>query len=227
MKIGILIIATNKYINFLDNLIKSCDQYLLEDHEVEYFIFTNHTSIPVESKRKINLINVEHKPWPWMTLGRYKIFSQNKNDLLKMDYLYYCDADMILCDIVGPEILGDRVVTIHPGFLGTRGTPETNPQSLACVYDHEPMIYFAGGFNGGKSDIYLNMAETISNNIDKDYENGIIAIWHDESHLNRYIIDNPPTKILSPSYCFEENSSLPFIPRIIALDKNYQEFRSE
>jgi histo-blood group ABO system transferase len=227
MKIGILIIATNKYVKFLENLIKSCDQYLLLNYEVEYFIFTNHSSISVKSERKINLINVDHKPWPWMTLGRYKIFSENQEILKQMNYLYYFDADMILCDTVDEEILDDRVVTVHPGFLGGRGTPETNPQSLACVSPHEPMIYFAGGFNGGKSDIYLDMAKALSNNIDQDYKNGIIAIWHDESHFNRYTIDNKPTKILSPSYCYQENSSIPFKAKIIALDKKHEEMRSE
>ena len=30
----------------------------------------------------------------------------------------------------------------------------------------------------------------------------IIATWHDESHLNRYIIDRTDVRILPPSFCF-------------------------
>jgi histo-blood group ABO system transferase len=88
------------------------------------------------------------------------------------------------------------------------------------------MQYFAGGFNGGSSYQYLKMAKYISNNIDVDYSKNLIAIWHDESHMNRYFIDNPPTKILSPSYCYSESVKIPFKRRLVALDKNHNKIRS-
>ena len=224
-KIGLLIIATNKYTTFIEPLIKSADDNFLNNQEVTYFIFTN-KPLELISKRNINYINVEHKDWPWMTLGRYKIFSDSHDELSKMDYLYYCDADMRFVGVVGDEILSDLVATQHPGYYGTKGTPETNPASLACVYPYEDMQYFAGGFNGGKSEDFLKMSKILSNNIDIDYSNGIIAIWHDESHMNRYFIDNKPTKILNPSYCYGESMNIPFERKLIALDKNHSEIRS-
>lgn len=224
-KIGLLIIATNKYTTFIEPLIKSADDNFLNNQEVTYFIFTN-KSLELNSKRDIKYINVEHKDWPWMTLGRYKIFSDSHDELSKMDYLYYCDADMRFVGVVGDEILSDLVATQHPGYYGTKGTPETSPSSLACVYPNEDMQYFAGGFNGGSSYEYLKMAKGISNNIDIDYSNGIIAVWHDESHMNRYFIDNKPTKILNPSYCYGESMNIPFERKLIALDKNHSEIRS-
>lgn len=224
-KIGLLIIATNKYTTFIEPLIKSADDNFLNNQEVTYFIFTN-KPLELISKRNINYINVEHKDWPWMTLGRYKIFSDSHDELSKMDYLYYCDADMRFVGVVGDEILSDLVATQHPGYYGTKGTPETNHSSLACVYPNEDMQYFAGGFNGGSSYEYLKMSKIISTNIDIDYSNGIIAIWHDESHMNRYLIDNKPTKILNPSYCYGESMNIPFERKLIALDKNHSEIRS-
>jgi histo-blood group ABO system transferase len=228
MKIGLLIIATNKYISFLDNLLKSADEFFFKNsnYEVKYFVFTNHKQLNLTTDRKINLIHVEHKDWPWMTLGRYEIFSSNEKSFSGVDYLYYCDADMIFCDTVSDEILSDRVATQHPGLFNTRGTPERNPNSLACVHDDENMQYFAGGFNGGLKSEYLKMSNTLSKNIKKDFDNGIIAIWHDESHLNRYFINNPPTKILDPGYCYGESLKPPFHPRLIALDKNHKEVRN-
>ena len=112
--------------------------------------------------------------------------------------------------IVGDEIFGDRVATIHPGFLGKRGTPETRKESLAYVSPQEEMTYFAGGFNGGTSENFLQMSRNVAKNINIDMENDIIAIWHDESHMNRYFIDNNPTNILSPSYCYPESWNLPY-----------------
>jgi len=222
-KIGLLIIATNKYTDFLQPLIDSADIFF-KPGNVTYYIFTN-KDIDIKSNREVVKIMIEHQDWPWMTLGRYKIFSNNENILSNMDYLYYCDADMRFVDSVGIEILGDRVATQHPGFYGRRGTPETNPNSLAYVLPHESMEYFAGGFNGGKTSEFLKMSKLLSNNIDTDYSNGIVAIWHDESHMNRYFIDNKPTIILSPSYCYGESMNIPFHKRILALDKNHTQIR--
>ena len=225
MKIGLLIIATNKYISFLDDLISTADKYFLPDHNVEYFVFSDHKSINAKSLRSVNLIYVDHKEWPWMTLGRYKIFSENCDVFDEFDYLFYCDADMRFCDNVSSEILGDRVATQHPGYYGSRGTPETNPKSLACVHAFEIMQYFAGGFNGGSKDEYLKMSKELSFNIDQDFNNNIIAIWHDESHINRYFASNNPTVILDPGYCYGESLKPPFNPRLIALDKNHKDLR--
>jgi histo-blood group ABO system transferase len=224
-KVGLLIIATNKYTQFLQPLISSADNFFLKDQEVTYFVFTN-KDIEINSSRNVIKIDVDHKEWPWMTLGRYKIFTESSDKLSEMDYLYYCDADMRFVGEVGDEILSERVATQHPSYTGVRGTPETNPLSLACVYIHEEMQYFAGGFNGGNSIEYLKMAKHISNNIDIDYSKDLIAVWHDESHMNRYFIDNTPTKILDPSYCCNEGwIDCPFGRRLLALDKNHSDIR--
>jgi histo-blood group ABO system transferase len=225
MKIGLLIIATNKYVQFLKPLIESADNFFLNGIDVTYFVFTNQ-DINVYSNRNIQKIEVDHRPWPMMTLGRYKIFSQNSDILSTVDYLYYCDVDMKFVGDVGVEILSDRVATQHPGYFGRRGTPEMRISSTAFVHPDEEMEYFAGGFNGGTSFEYLKMAKIISENIEKDLEKGIIAVWHDESHMNRYFIDNKPTKILSPSYCYPESVDIPFEKRLLALDKNHKEVRT-
>jgi histo-blood group ABO system transferase len=222
-KIGVLIIATNRYNDFVQPLITSADEYFLGDKDVTYFLFTNE-DVNITSRSKVVSNKINHAPWPWMTLGRYSIFEHFENQLLEMDYLFYCDADMLFVDNVGDEIISDRVATQHPGYAGKRGEPETRPQSTACIYPNEQMQYFAGGFNGGTSYEYLKMAKTISNNIRKDIENNIIAIWHDESHLNRYFINNPPTKILDPTYCCPEQSNLTG-RKLLALLKNHNEIR--
>mgnify|MGYP001498302123 CR=1 FL=1 len=228
-EIGLLIIATNKYKEFVEPLIKSADKFfmkkkLFSQNKVSYFIFTEE-SLKIDSPRDIHYIPTSHEPWPWMTLGRYKIFNEHSEKLSAMSYLYYTDVDMRFAGHVDEEILSDRVATIHPGFLGGKGTPEMNPNSLACVFPNEAMTYFAGGFNGGTSNEYLKMCKTLSANIDKDYKNDIIAVWHDESHMNRYFIDNPPTKVLEPSYCYPESWSLPYEKKLLALDKNHEEIR--
>jgi hypothetical protein len=50
---------------------------------------------------------------------------------------------------------------------------------------------------------------------------GIVARWHDESHWNRYLIDHPPSLVLSPSYCcYPDGRSAEFEPRISVVLKD-------
>ena len=225
MNVGLLIIATNKYIKFVQPLITSADKFFLPNDEVTYFLFTDSTE-DIQTSRRIEHINIQHQPWPYPTLYRYKHFVENYNKFNNMDYLFYTDSDMLFVDYVDKEIIGDLVGTIHPGFMGGRGTPETNPKSLACVYPHEHMKYCAGGFNGGSKESFLKMSKTISDNINTDLKNNIIAVWHDESHMNRYFINHPPEKFLSPSYCYPESWNIPLKKKLLALDKNHKEIRS-
>jgi histo-blood group ABO system transferase len=227
MKVGLLIIATNKYTQFLQKLITSADQHFLSGEDVTYFVFTNQNDFEIETQRKVVKINIEHKPWPYMTLFRYKIFDSNQEYFDGVDYLYYCDADMLFVGEFGKEIIGDRVATQHPGFYGRRGTPEYRPESLAYINPQEEMQYFAGGFNGGSKAEFLKMAKTLNDNIDIDLSKGIIAIWHDESHMNRYFVNNPPTVILSPSYCYGETMNIPFEKKLLSLHKDNIEIRKE
>jgi hypothetical protein len=226
-KIGLLVIATGKYDRFIPPLLKSAKKHFMTNHDVTMFVFTDQ-----DMPEKEGLVSLphEHEPWPNPTLKRYHVFDKYKEELGKMDYLFYCDADMLFVDTVGDEILPDTetelVGTEHPGFYGgRRGSYETNPNSTAFVAGSEGKNYFAGGFNGGTSEAFLKMSKIIKERVDKDLESSIIAVWHDESQMNRYMIDNPP-KILSPSYCYPESWSLPFEKRLLALDKNHAEVRN-
>jgi len=223
-KVGLLIVATGRYIEFVEPLVKSAEKHFLPGHDVTYFVFTNRELPNLEC----NIVKIEQKRlgWPYDTMMRYEMYYNAKDHFEDIDYLYACDADMLFVDTVGNEILGDRVATKHPGFIGKRGTYETKRKtSMAYVNSNEGKYYFAGGFNGGKTVQFLNLCKTVTENIYKDLEKKIIAIWHDESHINRYYIDNPPTIMLTPSYCYPEQWKLPYHKRLLALDKNHQAMR--
>jgi histo-blood group ABO system transferase len=190
------------------------------------FAFTN---MPLQERKNLKVIHQDHMAWPGPTLKRYHIFLNNSHHYPNQDYLFYCDADMRFVDEVGSEVLGDLVATNHPGFYNKRRREfsyEKRSQSRAYIPMNEGTRYFAGGFNGGKRDRYLEMAQAVKEMVDADAANGIIAEWHDESYMNRYLASNPPTVILDPSYCYPESWDLPFKRRLLALDKNHSEMRS-
>jgi histo-blood group ABO system transferase len=227
MNIGLLVIATNKYIKFVDQLLKSSQNFFLKKHTVNMFVFTDSPSVPDGTIRVFQ----PHMPWPGSTLKRYHIFTKNSDILSKMDYLFYSDADMRFEGEVGDEVLGDLVATQHPGFWNQpysffSTSYENRPQSMAYMPPGYGKAYYAGGFNGGKAVRFLNMANTISQWIDQDEAKGIIAKWHDESHMNKYFADNPPSLVLSPAYCYQEEKQMPFPRKLVALKKNHEEWRS-
>ena len=114
MNICILNIATNKYIQFVNPLLESIDSNFLTEHTIDALVFTNQ-DIEVESER-IKISKIEHEPWPMPTLKRYHYFLKEQKHILKYDYCYYLDVDMIIVNKVGEEILGDLVATQHPGI---------------------------------------------------------------------------------------------------------------
>ena len=231
MKILILTIATNKYIQFVERLYDNIEDNFLNGHQIQGLLFTEHD---VETSDNIKVSQIEHEDWPMPTLKRYNYFIKEKEYISQFDYCYYFDVDMGIVGKVGDEILGDLVATMHPYqsfYPKQQRTYDRNPKSLAYVpAGQEGELYYAGGFNGGSTKRFLEMAEVLADRVNKDLENDVIALWHDESQMNRYLIDNPPTLSLTPSYCFAEeqmhNSDYPYEPNIIALKKDHNELRS-
>jgi Glycosyltransferase family 6. len=76
-----------------------------------------------------------------------------------------------------------------------------------------------GGINGGRTKEYLDMARTLAKNIHDDYDRGIIAAVHDQSHINAYLRTHK-CKIIPQEYCWpEEWPADGFEPKMIFRDK--------
>jgi histo-blood group ABO system transferase len=219
-KIGLLTVATGKYLQFIPPLINSARTHFCKNHEVTFFVFTDGHFDGAK-----DLVVLPHKRygWPLDTLFRYLAYWNHYPKLAEMDYLFACDADMLFVNEVGDEILSDRVGTLNPGYVGRRGDYEVRPQSIAYVGPHEGEFYFAGGFYGGKRSSFFYMLNKLLILVGIDLRRGIIATWHDESYLNRYFIDRKPTLVLPRAYC-----ARPFDQpqKLIALDKNHAALRT-
>lgn len=225
-RVGLLVVATGKYIQFVEPLISSAEQYFCPGCEVTYFIFTE-GDVTVHPR----VVKIAHQKlgWPYDTLMRSSVYAKSYEAWKSMDYVFACDADMLFVDTVGNEILHDLVGTQHPGFVNQRGSYETNPRSKACVKNNEGTYYFAGGFYGGKTKEFFKLVSRVTRAIESDLQKRYIAVWHDESHLNRYFIDHKPTKVLSPSYCYPGPGYLYTLPdcpaKLIAITKDHAAVR--
>lgn len=225
--IGLCFTATRKYTRYIEPFLASCRQHFLKDHTVTYFIFTDQ-DIPQKNDADVVVIHQEHLQWPYVTLFRFEQYYNARELMASMDYIFASDVDMRFVADVGDEILSDRVATQHPYFLDMNREKydyEKNPYSTACIFPDEGARYLAGGFYGGSRAEFLKLCKTNADNIRNDYDRSFVAVWHDESHLNRYFVDNPPTLVLSSSYCYPESMELPMKKILLALDKNYNEVR--
>lgn len=231
-KVGILYICTWDYDIFWKDFYLSAEKYLLSDENFEkhYFVFTDKEEIfDYSVNPNIHLIAQENLWWTYATLMRFHMFNAQEKLLSQMDYLYFFNANLaIQRKIWSQEILPKKdqlfVFCQHPGFFNKSAktfTYERNSNSLAFIPKWKGKYYIAGGLNGGKAAPYLNMCKELKNNIDEDLSKDIIAIWHDESHLNAYLyhLEESEFYLLSPEYLYPEAWKLPFEKKILIRDK--------
>ncbi len=231
-KIGILYICTGPYVVFWNAFYESFEQHFLPETEKHYFVFTDAKELyAANHNERIHLIMVEQEPWPLPTLLKYHIFLKQEKQLLKMDYLYQSNANIICEKTVTEEMFlpqeKDRPLffTIHPGYQNEkpyRLPYERRKISKAYVPYNAGKQYVYGAMNGGTATAYLEMIKQVEKQIEEDLKKGIIAKWHDESHINHYAAGHHNYKILSPAYCYPVGMDVPYEPLIRGVSKKAQ-----
>ncbi|SFH53626.1 Glycosyltransferase family 6 [Lachnospiraceae bacterium NLAE-zl-G231] len=228
LKIAILYICTGEYNVFWKDFYISFEKFFLTSYEKHYFVFTDAKKIYNEDcYKRIHKIYQKNLGWPENTLFRYEMFFSIREYLKEFDYTFFFNANVICKDvIVGEEFLPLKeglLVVQHPGFFDVpnyRFPYDRNKKSSAYIPYGKGQVYVCGGINGGKTNVFLDLIKELKNRIELDYKKGIIALWHDESQINKYILEHSAYKLLSPSYCYPEGWNIPFIPKLVVLDKN-------
>ena len=225
MKIAILYICTGKYNQFFQDFYNSSEEYLLKkESEKHYFVWTDDENLIVAEN--VTLIHKECAGFPADSLFRFEIFLQAEKSLTKYDYIYFFNANTLFRDyITEDDILPDQTGLAMGRWCGRRERQhpmfypyERNKKSLAYIAPYgKDYIYFMGGLNGGRTKEYLEMMKTLAQNIRVDYENGIIAKFHDESHINAYLRSHP-CKVISSSLNQPEEVASPNV-KIIFREK--------
>lgn len=240
MKTAFVLIAQGaKYHWYIGRLLGSMKDCLRFGYHV--FLWTDlpyrHLNVDVQ-------LSAPYAGFPSATLHRYHTFLQQEEQLRTYDQIFYCDIDMEFRAPVQLEDIASNGITatLHPGFVVDRsnvmewtgnylpscvGTPDRNPASAAYIPPEAKNQYFCGGFNGGHAMAFLDMALAIRGAVDEDKSKEVIALWNDESHLNKYLWKHPPSRILSPSFCYPEDYAgqwgwppCAYRPILMALDKD-------
>lgn len=226
-RVGILYICTGKYTAFWEDFYRSFEKNFLKKSDVEYFVFTDADRLyDEENNTRIHHIRQENLGWPGNTLFRFRMFVSIREQLRDFDYLFFLNANtMCVQEITEEEFLPGQqelLVVQHPGYYRSnvwRMPYERRKESGARIPRGQGRDYVYGAVNGGTAEAFLKMAQELAQEIQQDYEKGVIAKWHDESHLNHYVWVYGNYKLLTPAYAYPENYKLPFEKKIMTQDK--------
>jgi hypothetical protein len=238
MKVAIAFIGTGKYLNFLPKYYENIQKHFLPNSEKTFLVFTDGQLEELPS----NIIPYyqEHLEWPFITLKRFEIINRARDIIEKNDWFVFIDADALVID----DISEDEFFTEKP-FFGVHhpchfmkmnphtqppGAFDTNERSEAYVNTTEefPDIYYQGCLWGGRVPEVCKMIDTLEERTNKDLKNNIVALWHDESHINKFFIENKKSvHCLGPEYAYPEifSSYCNFEPKIVHLAKDNSKYQ--
>lgn len=221
MKVGLLVVATRDYKPYIPALVGSAQTFLFPSAELTVHLFTDDVT-PTGLDRRGRIMHHPIPPhgFPEATLYRFA-FITDVADQIAEDVLYYVDVDCKLVGLVTDEALPNEsglVAVRHHHFEPWQGTFETDERSTAFTPPELRETYVVGGVFGGAHDALLGACATLAANIETDVRNGICAVWHDESHWNRYVADRG-VKVLPDLYCYPEERDPPSDARLLCLVK--------
>lgn len=156
-------VATNRYIEYWKQMVRTADAQLFPGHDVVMHVFTDQPDVAREmdaelSRVSIDPVEIEPYGWPEATLLRYEIFDTHRGRLNE-DVLMHLDADMAVVAPVGPDLHSDQweggiALVRHPGFrrpsgLARIGYYSKDPRALARDALMQSRV---GGFGSWESD---------------------------------------------------------------------------
>ncbi|XP_029282521.1 globoside alpha-1,3-N-acetylgalactosaminyltransferase 1-like isoform X2 [Cottoperca gobio] len=232
------VFAVGKYIMFLKDFLETAEQHFFVGFNVHVYVFTDQPKevprVQMAAGRKLTVRSVlDSQRWQEISARRMELIQTLIEERHRniMDYIFCLDVDSRFHGRWGTESLGRLVAVIHPGYYKDPRSSfpyERRPVSRAYVAPGEGDFYYCGGaFGGLLQEVHL-LARTCHRNFKEDARNNIEAAWQEESHLNRYMWVNKPSKVLSPEYLwqdFKPRNPEVHIVRFSGVVKNYAKIR--
>lgn len=139
--IGVMTVATNRYIEYWAQMAASADRHLFPDHRLVLHVFTDQAARAQQiaatlQRAAVDVVEIEPLGWPEATLLRYEIFDSH-SDFLSEDILIHLDADMRVESNLGVELGSSHwregiALVCHPGYRRPTG------RALLLLYLQHP-----------------------------------------------------------------------------------------
>ncbi|XP_041709264.1 globoside alpha-1,3-N-acetylgalactosaminyltransferase 1-like [Coregonus clupeaformis] len=238
LSIATTVFAVGKYVRFLRDFLETAEKHFMVDFKVHYYIFTDRRedvpAVVLAPGRQVTIIPVTgSNRWQEISSRRMEMIQTTiENQISKeVDYIFCLDVDTKFYGRWGAETLSRLVAALHPGYYEQTHEHypyERRPASRAYIPAGEGDYYYGGATIAGYVGDVHKLAKYCREQLEADAANSIEAAWQEESHLNRYLLYNKPTKILSPEYLwqdFKAKTNEVQIIRFSQVNKNYAEVR--
>lgn len=233
--VAILYIATGRYTVFWDYFYQSAEKFLLPDCDKHYILFTDNAELLSQqsSYSNVTMIEQEALEWPYIALMRYQIVLGISHILEKYDFTFYFNGNTeFLSEVPKEDLLplkADQKITLylqpHVFHKNRNKYPyDRNSESNAFIPYNQGHYYFAGGITGGRTKNYLEMCKILHNHTTSDLQKNIIALWHDESYLNKFALNRNDIKVLPPYFTKGENEYWKHTSKLMFSDKTHPRF---
>ncbi|XP_020787877.1 N-acetyllactosaminide alpha-1,3-galactosyltransferase-like [Boleophthalmus pectinirostris] len=210
--VALTVFAVGRYLEaYLKNFIISAEKHFMIGIPLTYYIFTDTPEDVPEfvlgPDRTMKVLYTQgHSRWQDISMMRMKTLSQiiDKEISYKHPYVFCLDVDSIFEARFGTEALGESVTVLHSYYYTVKQeafTYDRNPKSKAYMETGD--YYYHAALFGGTWPNVKALVEYCYNGIMEDKKNNVEALWHDESHLNKYFWLHKPTKLLSPEYSWD------------------------
>jgi hypothetical protein len=185
-----------------------------------------------DDKNKVVVVEIPSLGWPEATLFRYEIIRNMLKNCTEAYTFYLDADMIVNQDFVqllNPKV-NEIILVSHPGYyrppgtlrlflylkkpktlasdlfhkihVGGLGAWEKRKDSLAFVVRKKRINYVCGAFWGGDTKRVVSLITQLEHNVKDDLDNGIIAKWHDESHLNAWAAKND-FRLANSAYCYD------------------------
>lgn len=240
LTVGLTVFAIGKYLDkYLKTFLSSANTFFMPGFSVIFYIMVDDLSkvplIQLGPHRTMKVFQVsKEKRWQDISMMRMKTIGDLIQSHIRheVDFVFCMDVDQVFLNNYGVETLDESVAQLQAWFYNadrSEFTYERRPESAAYIpYSEGDYYYHAAVFGGTPSNVF-NLTQQCYKGIEQDKRQNLEAVWHDESHLNKYFLLNKPTKILSPEYCWDYRIALTFRVRTVKLywaPKAYGEVRS-
>lgn len=230
MKIAIAFIGTGKYLNFLEQYYETFNTKFLPNDEKHFFVFTdgdidgtpdNMTLVDIKEDSDIKQSDYDSSNWYNLMhqsvggLRRFSVIKMVEDKLKEFNWFMFIDADMFCAETVEEffddtkPFFGVQHPTFHESWSRNTGDMPHERNNLSITYvdpSEDDGVYLQGCVWGGRVPEVLDMINELNSRVIKDVKNNVLARAHDESHLNRFRLDNKEQfNILHPKFAFPGN----------------------